>query len=166
MQSSPDLQDAVDVASRAMAALRDTISVFEGSDAELLERLVDVAGLEGARADCRYALLEAKHAWHVAEKLRRRVKESSRLNFPPLQLALQQHHCALFGSLVAQEWRTLGLGRSAIPSGRTLLVPNDGAFLGDVANWERECWPLHVVEVPLLIGDMINLPGGRVSATP
>lgn len=165
VQSSPELQDAVHVASVAMAALRDTIAVLEGSEAELLERLKDVAGLEGARADCRDALQEAKHAWHVAEKLRRRLKESSRLNFPPLQVALKQRHCSLFASLVQHEWHALGLsgGASNTPYGCTLFVPNDGAFLGDLANWEHECWPLHVVEVPLLVGDMINFPGGRVS---
>jgi hypothetical protein len=37
-----------------------------------------------------------------------------------------------------------------VPAGRTILAPDDAAFLGSVDNWERECWGLHIFEVPLL----------------
>ena len=119
----------------------------------------------------------------------------AKLELPPFGEALQGCGCGVFLRLVQQHWPRLGLGPD--PRGRTIFAPDDASFLGDVTNWEEECWGLHIIEVhnqcprglrvntpvkfvsvessfradgalwpasqvPLLIGDLRNYPGGRV----
>jgi hypothetical protein len=144
-----------------MATLRTALGAFGGDDAALAGRLRDAAGLERARVGCRDELADARDAWRAADALRRRVTAHAQLSVPLLAAALPRHGCRLFLRLLEQAWQRLGLGPWP-PRGCTLLAPDDGAFLGDVANWEDACWPLHVVEVPLRVGDMANYPGGRV----
>mmetsp|Transcript_30259 Transcript_30259/g.35708 ORF Transcript_30259/g.35708 Transcript_30259/m.35708 type:complete len:671 (-) Transcript_30259:81-2093(-) len=151
------LASLVQAAIDAMVDVRRNISKFEGDP---VETLVDLAGLATARADCRDSIAEADHRLKVAEKFFLKLRANAKLELPTLEDALKSLGCNIFLELISQQWSLLEIGSS--PEGRTLFAPDDAAFLGSLDNWEPECWGLHVLEVPLLVSDMINNPGGRV----
>jgi len=158
------LAAAVRSAEEALQACRDWIKTFEG---DVLSAFGsgqgdNLANLKAAQCDCKEALAEANHAMKLAEAVLRRVREADKLEVPSVAQALKQHGCHLFLELLEREWGDLGLGPEV--KGRTLLAPDDAAFLGDVANWEPECWGLHVVEILLQVADLTNFPGGKVQA--
>lgn len=153
------LRKAVEVAEKALQGVRDMITKFEG---DVLFLFGDLAGLSTARGDCKEALAEAEHTMRKAERVLRLTRESDQLDVPPVSEALKQEGCHLFLQLVEQQWATLGLGPTV--KGRTLLAPDDAAFLGSMDNWEDECWGLHVIEIPLQVADLTNFPGGKVQA--
>ena len=118
------------------------------------------AMLDAALDHLRDALDETDRRITQAERRHRTVLDQAKLDLPNFDEALLAAGCSIFLGLVKQHWGALGLGPTL--EGRTILVPDDAAFLGSVDNWEAECWGLHVCEVPLLVGDLCNYPGGKV----
>ena len=48
--------------------------------------------------------------------------------------------------------------------GVTLLATENDGFLGAAPEevFEGECWNLHILEVPLLVGDLVCVPGNKI----
>ena len=158
MRRDPELGAVVARARAAMAEVRRCIALLE---ADAPTTLGSLAGLAQARDEFRGHLGEAAGLWRRADRLVVRVRDGAKLDLPPLDEALDAAGCGLFRALLARDWARLGLGPTS--RGRTLLAPDDAAFLGQPeVNWEEACWGLHVVEVPLLVSDMANYPGGKV----
>ena len=116
--------------------------------------------LGAAKARLFDALAETERRIAQVEWRHRSVLFASKLDLPSFDEALTAAGCSIFLGLVVQYWATLGLG--SMLEGRTILAPDDAAFLGSVDNWEKACWGLHVCEVPLLVADLCNYPGGKV----
>lgn len=54
------------------------------------------------------------------------------------------------------------LKAESLLSGSTVLVPEDGAFLGSLSNFEDQCWNVHVLDGSYRIADLANMKSGYI----
>lgn len=77
------------------------------------------------------------------------------MSLPSFEKALKDNDCSLF----FERCKSSGYDGKRL-LGCTILVPTDDAFLGDIENFDEECFDVHIIDGPYFCGDMLTLNGG------